>query len=145
MSSEEKDGVRRMVIETVARLQKSSTSAAHVGSRYARLISLLWKRPPKQNSDGVGKTQRGETIDGTNTGQPEQPVMGNTVGGGMPLNTFSWLDLDSVGTFAAQNTANPFSPGFTDFNYVPEDLNAVTGPGIDSQQWFNDTGPNYVF
>ena len=48
MSNEEKEGVRRMVVETIWRLRKSDTEPAHVGSRYARLISLLWRRPPRR-------------------------------------------------------------------------------------------------
>ena len=145
MSAEEKDGVRRMVVETVTRLQKSSTSTAHVGARYAKLISLLWKRPPKQNDESQVKGQDGSSLGSRNVSGTNIPSAGVPNVTGMPLSTFSWLDLDSVGNFAAQNNATNFSPGYADLNFMPEDLAAVTVDGIDSQQWFNDTNPGYVF
>ena len=149
MSPEEKDGVRRMVIETVARLQRSSTSPNHVGAQYARLINLLWRRPPKQTNEQSTKKHNG--VDSAEDGQhpASQPVVG-LVNGTMPLPTFSWLDLDSVGNFAAQNNSdNGVSPSYTDFSFIPEGLGpgpVVALPdGVDSQQWFNDNTPSYVF
>jgi hypothetical protein len=141
MSNEEKEAVRRMVIETVSRLQKSSTSPTHVGARYAKLINLLWRRPPKHNpADTAKTTSTSNTI--TNT-QADQNAM-NMIDNNIPLGTFSWLDLDSVGNFATQNNANNFSPNYPDLAFMPEDVN-VALEGVDSQQWFNDTTPNYVF
>ena len=147
MSSEEKDGVRRMVVETVTRLQKSSTSTAHVGARYAKLINLLWKRPPKQNDDSQTKAPSSSSnAENHAGGGSDAPAMSTASGtAGIPINAFSWLDLDSVGNFAAQNNASGFSSGFADLSFVPEELNAVTMDGINSQQWFNDTNPGYIF
>src|SRR5258708_7418187 len=46
MTEEERTGVRRMIDQTIARLQKASVGANHMGSRYARLIQLLWRKAP---------------------------------------------------------------------------------------------------
>ena len=144
MSTEERDGVRRMVIETVSRLQKSSTSPAHVGARYAKLINLLWRRPPKQgNAETTKANANGTDLNGVNTNQHNQPIM-NVVDGSFPLHTFSWLDLDSVGIFATQNNGTGISPSYADLAFMPDDMN-VALEGVDSQQWFNDSTPNYVF
>lgn len=133
-----------MVIETVSRLQKSSTSRAHVGARYAKLINLLWRRPPKQNiGDATKPSANGTGLNGINNTQQNQQAM-NIMDGSFPLNTFSWLDLDSVGTFASQNNGTNFSPSYADLAFMQEDMNAALD-GMDSQQWFNDSTPGYVF
>lgn len=50
MTDEERTGVRRMISHTIDRLQKASTGAGHMGSRYARLLQLLWRKAPKPNA-----------------------------------------------------------------------------------------------
>ena len=157
MSNEEKEGVRRMVVETILRLRKSNTEPAHIGTRYARLISLLWRRSPRRatNASLVEGATNGAV--GAN-GQPAQvPVdaEGNlnqtatdsleVTNGDFSLNTFSWLDLDSVGNFATANSEA--SPSFADIGQAVDGQNGVVFgmQPIDSQQWFNDRPQDLVF
>ena len=145
MSPEEKDGVHRMVRETVSRLQKSSTSPAHVGARYAKLINLLWKRPPKQTSESAKRNQNGNRLSIASVTQQSEITADTGQSVPIPINTFSWLDLDSVGDFAVQNSTTNFSPGYGDMSFVQDELGAIPIDGIDSQQWLNDNVPGYVF
>src|SRR4051794_25132026 len=49
MTDEERTGVRGMINQTIERLQMVSVGANHMGSRYARLLQLLWRKAPKVN------------------------------------------------------------------------------------------------
>ena len=177
MSNEEKEGARRMVVETIIRLRKSNTEPAHVGSRYARLISLLWRRPPRRqptaNSvsaavaaaatagglhghalapNGIGAAAAAAAAATAAAAMDEEANLNQTAtdslevtNGDFSLNTFSWLDLDSVGHFATAN--NDASPSFADVPPPVEDGNGMVFGmhAIDSQQWFNDRPQDLVF
>jgi hypothetical protein len=127
MTEEERTFVRHMINQTIERLQKASMGANHMGSRYARLLQLLWRKPPKHPSKQGQNQQRPSTIDsrlqsggGQNTNDPSSsaqnpnqqqfdPNNPNTFppnmnqmgpGGGQG---FSWLDLGATWNFATQN------------------------------------------
>ncbi|KAF2139006.1 uncharacterized protein K452DRAFT_233226 [Aplosporella prunicola CBS 121167] len=51
VGAEEERGVRRMVGETVERLQRSAVGGTHLGSRYSQLLRLLWM---KADSSSIG-------------------------------------------------------------------------------------------
>ncbi|PMD27036.1 hypothetical protein NA56DRAFT_667506 [Hyaloscypha hepaticicola] len=63
MTEEERTFVRRMITQTIERLQKASMNANHMGNRYARLLQLLWRKPPKHPSKGHNQRQSQSTID----------------------------------------------------------------------------------
>lgn len=63
MTEEERTFVRRMITQTIERLQKASMNVNHMGSRYARLLQLLWRKPPKHPSKGHNQRQGQSTID----------------------------------------------------------------------------------
>jgi hypothetical protein len=133
MTEEERLGVRNMINQTIERLQKASVGANHMGSRYARLLQLLWRKPPKRNGR-VGDL-RHQSIDGrfnaptaVNQNDNSQPQnfdpnnfnagmggMGGTSGMNPPLNGtgagFSWLDLGATWNFATQNNGGNSSSG----------------------------------
>lgn len=50
MTDEERTGVRRMINQTIDRLQKASNGPGHMGSRYARLLQMLWRKAPKSSA-----------------------------------------------------------------------------------------------
>jgi hypothetical protein len=128
MTDEERLGVRHMINQTIERLQKASVGANHMGSRYARLLQLLWRKPPKRNGrvgdlrhqsiDGRFNTPA--TINPNDNSQPQNfdPNNFNSGMGGMgginaPINGtgsgFSWLDLGATWNFATQNGGNSSS------------------------------------
>lgn len=106
----ERGSVKRMIADTIDRLQKASACSNDVGDRYSKLIKLLWRKPPGRMSvaEGADITRpataqpRGVPITANNGGneQTEQLMYEN---GPTNLNTFSWLDLPAVGDFAITN------------------------------------------
>lgn len=133
-----------MVIETIVRLKKSNAEPGHIGSRYARLISLLWRRPPRRRPNPTQPTSATNQVEEFDLNQSANEAL-EVTNGDFSLNTFSWLDLDSVGNFATAN--NSVSPSFMDFvhtNEEPVEQAYSTAP-MDSQQWFTDRPQDLVF
>ena len=115
MTDEERTGVRRMINQTIERLQKASVGANHMGSRYSRLLQLLWRKHPKANGrrDSMHPQSIDNRLQGNETGETSGAPGFNSNGfngmgmGGVgmpphPPNTFSWLDLGATWTFATQ-------------------------------------------
>lgn len=121
MTDEERNGVRRMISQTIERLQKAGVGNNHMGSRYARLLQLLWRKAPKR-TDTRDPTSHTQSIDirlhpphNTSSSNPQYDpnnqfsVINQGGGGGMggmnPPGTFSWLDLGATWNFATQNNS----------------------------------------
>ncbi|POS85261.1 hypothetical protein EPUL_003434 [Erysiphe pulchra] len=49
MTDEERQSIRTMIQNTIKRLLNISNGSNHMGSRYARLLQLLWRKVPKRN------------------------------------------------------------------------------------------------
>jgi hypothetical protein len=117
MTDEERMGVKRMINQTIERLQKASIGSNHMGSRYARLLQLLWRKAPKRTDPREAHRQ---SID-TRMQEPSQPEpsgqqnfapnqqfnmdMNQGQMGLAPPGTFSWLDLGATWNFATQNNS----------------------------------------
>ncbi|KAH8790957.1 hypothetical protein F5882DRAFT_449957 [Hyaloscypha sp. PMI_1271] len=129
MTEEERLFVRHMIHQTIERLQKASVGLNHMGSRYARLLQLLWRKPPK-HSTKQHQNQRNQSIidPRLNLPNPNEPPsssqnqnqqqsydptdpnnfaqninqMGMGANGGAG-HGFSWLDLGATWNFATQN------------------------------------------
>ena len=144
MSNEEKEGVRRMVMETIMRLKKSNAEPGHIGTRYAKLISLLWRRPPRKRANPTQPGSATNQVEEFDLNQSANEAL-EVTNGDFSLNTFSWLDLDSVGHFATAN--NSISPSFMDFAHTTEEPidPAYEAAPMDSNQWFNDRPQDLVF
>ncbi|TAQ86504.1 hypothetical protein B7494_g5176 [Chlorociboria aeruginascens] len=125
MSDEERTGIRRMINQTIERLQKASVGSNHMGSRYARLLQLLWRKVLKRTS--THSTPHPQSIDShlqaPQNGQPSHPQHSFdpnafNVGGSMVIfpstGTFSWLDLGATWNFATQNNSGSGSAGDSD-------------------------------
>lgn len=112
MGGDTRGSIKRMITDTIDKLQKASACANDVGDRYSRLIRLLWRKPPGRASiaDGSDIT-RPATAHGHGqmsvSQTDEQPQSGTfEQGNNAPsINTFSWLDLPAVGDFATQNNS----------------------------------------
>lgn len=88
-----------MVSETIVRLQRASVDQNDMGTRYACLLCQLWRKRATQPND-VNQPRRTDFA-----ADPLEENSGIQVrqGPGVHHNAFSWLDLDAVGSFAAQN------------------------------------------
>lgn len=89
--------VRELVSRTTEKLNRASPGPDDIGSRYARLLELLWK--PKSNITALPSPQ-GTHI--SNDVQLPAPMPSVPEPGYMqfsPANDFSWLDLEAVGDY----------------------------------------------
>lgn len=50
MSEEERTSVPELISNTINRLERASVDKSHMGSRYARLLKLLWRKSPPRAS-----------------------------------------------------------------------------------------------
>jgi hypothetical protein len=169
MTEDERNDVRRMINDTTERLEKASIGTNHMGSRYARLLRMLWRKAPKRPRDpqqrpnpsnwnpaisnpSASTQQPSSTfnpsgqyplplnpINMDNTNQ-RQPRPGNAA--------FSWLDLGATWSFATQN--NGGSDGESDANNMmmdnglsPFDMGDI-GMSTDYSMLEGDN-PNLVF
>ncbi|KAL3420567.1 C6 transcription factor [Phlyctema vagabunda] len=161
MTEEERTGVRRMINQTIDRLQKASVGPNHMGSRYSRLIQMLWRKPPKANQDAT----RHQSIDGRlKAPENELPTtilnvynpntafdmgMTNMATTNVPNGTFSWLDLGATWNFATQNNNTSVSGGSTgemddmmgvDTGMSPFDMSLLT-----DYRLLDGDNPNFIF
>lgn len=102
MTDLEERHVRQLVFQAMEVLRRASVSAQDPGSRYARLLELLWMKPPK----GSAPTQPpvhspAGTSDAplSSTGSIKIDAAGHMQHS--PANDFSWLDLGAVGDYVS--------------------------------------------
>jgi hypothetical protein len=117
MSEGERFEIRRLISSTIDRLERSSLGANQTGSRYARLLQLLWRKAPRtsslkhttsisQNSQAL-PPQQNDTM--SNLPQFDPSALNNLAiphyGNGQAHNggTFSWLDLGGAWNYATQD------------------------------------------
>ena len=105
MGGDTRGSIKRMITDTIDRLQKASACSNDVGDRYSRLIRLLWRKPPGRASiaEGAGaditRPSTRASISANHTTDGADQMMYETA----PINSFSWLDLGAVGDFAITN------------------------------------------
>ncbi len=140
MNEVEREDVRVTIKQTIDRLQQSSLGANQMGSRYARLLELLWRKSPKRNGQSALHRQsidnrlaqnpptdlsatnppnfdpslNSYNVPSTNTqaqGQWEGAEYPDPGAGNSMGTTFSWLDLHSTFNYAVQNGTGSHSGG----------------------------------
>ncbi|KAJ5725403.1 uncharacterized protein N7483_006760 [Penicillium malachiteum] len=123
MVSSEEAKVQGLVARTTEVLKHASAGPDDIGSRYARLLELLWKSKPSNMAPAAAETPQ-------NTDFAMQTALTNPVSDPSymdfsPANDFSWLDLEAVGDYvsgdpvsggllgldAFQNPADPYQSG----------------------------------
>lgn len=144
LAADEENSVRAMVQETVQRLERSGLGSQHPGSRYSRLLRLLWD-----------KVERKDRREARNTATLQNPYRPGSMGGNPtpgsvgsgpshdspaltePMGDFSWTDLDAIGNFAVNGGTGPtMNPADTEWwsGFLPADSNNFlfdTLPGMD--------------
>lgn len=127
MSDTERSDIRAMVNRIIDLLQKASTGSGDMGSRYSRLLQLLWCKPPKKSihrekvhpqsinnliiptSSQPNMMSNNQMYDQTSFNTMNMP---NAGGENVPNgSTFSWLDLSGAWSFATQNNSSSGSTG----------------------------------
>jgi hypothetical protein len=102
MDQDDEHAVRQMVLHAVDVLKKASVSPEDPGSRYARLLELLWLNP--KSGVPVLRTAGSDSHSDTGSQLTSAGSLSMDQGGHMhfsPANGFSWLDLEAVGDFVS--------------------------------------------
>ncbi|KLJ09552.1 hypothetical protein EMPG_15029 [Blastomyces silverae] len=144
MNAPEEQAVRHLINLTTDRLHRASAGPDDIGSRYARLLELLWK--PKSSSSSSSNThetlRKDESIPtGTVPNRlPEQTYMQYS-----PMNDFSWLDLEAVGDYVSGYPIG--NPNLLSMNSFPHhNPYPVTSEAIwPVQNWPVDLNGNLLF
>jgi hypothetical protein len=153
MVAMEERQVRQLVLQTMDVLKRASVSAQDPGSRYARLLELLWIKPQKE------QPMRPPTV--LSPAASEGPL---SSGGSVrldaqgymeysPANNFSWLDLEAVGDYVSsdQMTANNMNiltpiPAFdTTSNFLPMGSEMQWQQNNNIANWPTDWNGNLFF
>jgi hypothetical protein len=153
MDQGEEYAVRQMVLQAVNVLKRASVSPEDPGSRYARLLDLLWLKP--KTSVPVLRHTGSDTHSDTGSQLTSAGSLSLDQGGYMqfsPANGFSWLDLEAVGDYvsgdqmasanllAPMRAPQPMGVGFTP---QMQHMNQWQQPGPYS--WQVDLNGNLLF
>jgi hypothetical protein len=165
MAETERSDIRAMVNRIIDLLQKASTGSGDMGSRYSRLLQLLWYRPPKKSihqekihpqsinnliiptSSQPNIIPSNQMYDQTSFNTINMP---NAADGNIPNgSTFSWLDLSGAWSFATQNNSCSGNTGdMTDVmgesggSFSPYDVNMNL---LTDYRLLNDDNANLIF
>jgi hypothetical protein len=138
LSHEEEHSVRAMVQETINRLERSGLGNQHPGSRYSRLLRLLWDKVERKERKGdlrTSATLKNPYRPGSVSGGPTPgSVGGSTISHDSPAVTemmgdFSWTDLDAIGDFVVNGNANTNDAEWWS-GFLPADSNNFMFDGL---------------
>ena len=93
--------VRQLVFQTMEVLKRASVSAQDPGSRYARLLELLWMKPQKAPTQLPLSVQSPAASEGPLSSSGSVRVDPQGFIQFSPANGFSWLDLEAVGDYVS--------------------------------------------
>ncbi|KAJ5131215.1 uncharacterized protein N7515_007254 [Penicillium bovifimosum] len=134
--------VQDLVSRTTEVLKQASAGTDDIGSRYARLLELLWK--PKAPSNPPAETQQNKFS--------MQPALSNPVADPVfmdfsPANDFSWLDLEAVGDYVSGDLVSGGLLGLDTFPNV-SDMDQTGMSRTQSWQpsaWMGDMSSSLLF
>ncbi|GAB7365072.1 hypothetical protein MBLNU230_g5853t1 [Neophaeotheca triangularis] len=132
MAGDNRDNVKTLIAETVDRLQKASACANDVGERYARLIRLLWRRPPGGGRSKTSKSSTATNNSNTNSNSTNPPSNPRTFSNSNPTSTPSQHNQ-------SLQTQNPHSQNLlypTDSHQQQQSQN-LHRPSINTFSWLD--------
>ncbi|KIW18964.1 hypothetical protein PV08_03253 [Exophiala spinifera] len=139
MSETEERQVWSLVGQVTDVLKRASVSAQDPGSRYARLLELLWVKPPKSGVRVQQPVQSPAASDTQLSSSGSVRVDARGLLQYSPANDFSWLDLEAVGDYVSGdqlsgNGSHLLAPmaGFDPPSFVAQN------PGMQWQQLGNN-------
>lgn len=146
MVPSEEAKVQGLVARTTEVLKQASAGPDDIGSRYSRLLELLWRTKPSMSSANTSAEAQQNSDFSMQTALPN-PVTDHTYMDFSPANDFSWLDLEAVGDYvsgdqisggllgldAFQNGSDPYQSG--------QDRSQVWQPSA----WLGDMSSNLLF
>lgn len=91
--------VRNLVSQTTEVLRRASAGPDDIGSRYSRLLELLWQAKPAAATTSPAGTHQSNDL-AMQTTLPSLPDHNKYVHFS-PANDFSWLDLEAVGDYVS--------------------------------------------
>ncbi|RMD39780.1 hypothetical protein DV735_g5343, partial [Chaetothyriales sp. CBS 134920] len=116
MDQFEERQVRQTIFQVAEIMKNASVSSQDPGSRYARLLELLWLKPSKQSSQHIQQNVSSPAAV-SDTQLSASGSLTLDAHGYMqfsPANDFSWLDLEAVGDFVSgdiNQVGGPKQPG----------------------------------
>jgi hypothetical protein len=141
LSPAEEISVRELVSRTTEQLQRASAGPDDMGSRYARLLELLWnphhskkavslEAQPSNDNKEISMASLASSV-------PGQPSMYFS-----PANDFSWLDLGAVGDYVS---GDQMTAGLLGYDGLQD--NSIYGGAVSQQiwqtpLWMNENMPN---
>ncbi|OOQ90419.1 C6 transcription factor [Penicillium brasilianum] len=146
MLPSEEAKVQGLVARTTEVLKQASAGPDDIGSRYSRLLELLWRTKPSMSSANTSAESQQNSDFSLQTALPN-PVSDPTYMDFSPANDFSWLDLEAVGDYVSgdqisggllgldtfQNGSDPYQSG--------QDRSQVWQPSA----WLGDMSSNLLF
>ncbi|GKZ34250.1 hypothetical protein AbraIFM66950_004435 [Aspergillus brasiliensis] len=101
MSHLEELKVRDLVTRTTEVLKRASAGSDDIGSRYSRLLELLWKQKPMPPTSPAGTQHSGDVLMQSNSALSHHLSDQSSYVHFSPANDFSWLDLEAVGDYVS--------------------------------------------
>ncbi|KAK5134201.1 hypothetical protein LTR08_006861 [Meristemomyces frigidus] len=139
LSADEEHSVRHMVHETITRLERSGIGSHHPGTRYSRLLKLLWdkvdgkrERRESRSAATLRDPYRPGSLGGPATGSSSSAPTNDSPAITEVMGDFSWTDLDAIGNFAVNG--NNGASGTNDpawwSGFLPADSNNFLFDGV---------------
>jgi hypothetical protein len=140
MVPSEEAKVQGLVARTTEVLKQASAGTDDVGSRYARLLELLWKPKPANSNPSEAQNS-----DFSMQALPN-PVADPGYMQFSPANDFSWLDLEAVGDYVSGDQISGGLLGLDAFQnasdmYQGQDRSQAWQPSA----WMGDMNSNLLF
>lgn len=150
LAADEEQSVRAMVHETVNRLERAGTGSQHPGSRYSRLLRLLWDKVERRDH------RRDEAHHRATLQNPYRPGSSTVAAASAPADSmsladdspsagaaeamgdFSWTDLHAIGDFAVNGNNGGNGVNDTEWwsGFLPADSNSFLFEGLQNvESW----------
>lgn len=143
MSEHEQRHVQTLIHQSIDILRQASLSSQDAGSRYARLLELLWMRPLKHGQQPYPQMQSPAARSDSQLSSSGSIKM--DAGGYMQYSPagFSWLDLEAVGDFVSGDPMQNQGATFINHQLAGYQNPAPYMPSPDAMHWQAQNAMNF--